>query len=167
MIKVEIDSVMVSLVSTDRLVLLKEERGLSLMFPIAPYEADALTFKLQQQVALRPLSFDLFFQILRETNLSVEYVLLYARERDGLVQAEVHGARRDSLSRKSLTVTCKLADGLLTALHFGVPLYVSFPLMQQFSGTLDELLGKNLSQEALKAFTKEADSAPSGEEKPA
>ena len=63
MIKVTIDSVRASLLSQHRVVVLKEEemeRYLAIW--IGPYEADAITIKLQGVEIARPLTHDLLQQ---------------------------------------------------------------------------------------------------------
>lgn len=161
MIKVEIDSLMASVVSNDRFVVLRGEQNRYVMLALAPCEVDALAIKLNDQSQPRPTTYEFFFQFLRQTNLSIEAVYLYWKH-DGLIQAQIGAKRRNLGSRQKLTVSCKLGDGLLTAVHFAVPIYVSSPIMLQLSGTLDELLGNNMRREAIEALSK----ASSEEAKP-
>src|SRR5512136_509904 len=95
MIKVSIDSVRASLLSQHRVVVLKEE-GLEryLAIWIGPFEADAITIRLQGVEVARPLTHDLLFQTLTRLGGRVSHVLVsdlledtfYARivlDRDG------------------------------------------------------------------------------------
>jgi bifunctional DNase/RNase len=95
MIKVTIDSVRASLLSQHRVVVLKEEemeRYLAIW--IGPYEADAITIKLQGVEIARPLTHDLLKQSIDRLGAKVSHVLVndlhddtfYARvvmDRDG------------------------------------------------------------------------------------
>ena len=95
MIKVTIDSVRASLLSQHRVVVLKEEeleRYLAIW--IGPYEADAITIKLQGVEVARPLTHDLLQQSISKLGAKVSHILVndlhddtfYARvvmDRDG------------------------------------------------------------------------------------
>lgn len=156
MIKVVIDSIMVSLMSTHRLVVLKAvENDKQLMFWISTCDADALTIKLGDQPPVRPLTHDFFAAFVRQTNLNVERVYIHSVI-NGIPQVQVLAARRNIGTRSRFAVACKLTDGLLTALNFGAPIYVSQPIMQQLSTTLDELLSQESSLSALKPQPAEA-----------
>jgi bifunctional DNase/RNase len=95
MIKVTIDSVRASLLSQHRVVVLKEE-GMEryLAIWIGPYEADAITIKLQEVEIARPLTHDLLQQSITRLGATVSHILVndlhddtfYARvvmDRDG------------------------------------------------------------------------------------
>lgn len=156
MIKVVIDSVMISLMSRHRLVVLKAvEQDKQLMFWISTCDAEALTIKLGDQPLVRPLTHDFFAAFVRQTNLNVERVYIHSVI-NGIPKVQIIAARRNIGTRSRFTVDCKLADGLITALNFGTPIYVSQPIMQQLSTTLDELLSKESSLSALKPLPPEA-----------
>ena len=77
MIKVTIDSVRASLLSQHRVVVLKEdgvERYLAIW--IGPYEADAITIKLQGVEVARPLTHDLLKQTIDKLNAKVSHILV-------------------------------------------------------------------------------------------
>ena len=77
MIRVEIDSIRVSLTSQQRVVVLREVEG-SRYLPIwiGPFEAEAITIELQGLPRERPWTHDLMKSILDELGASVSYVLV-------------------------------------------------------------------------------------------
>ena len=73
MVEVEIDSIRVSLMSQQRIVILKErnsERFLPIW--IGPYEAEAITLSLQEVEVTRPLTHDLLRNILQELGAAMQ-----------------------------------------------------------------------------------------------
>ena len=84
MIKVSIDSVRASLLSQHRVVVLKEE-GMDryLAIWIGPYEADAITIKLQGVEIARPLTHDLSLIHISEPTrlLSISYAVFCLKKK--------------------------------------------------------------------------------------
>jgi bifunctional DNase/RNase len=77
MVEVIIDSVRVSLMTQHRVVMLKEmntDRYLPIF--IGPFEADAITYELQEMPQTRPFTHDLMKSIIRELGARVVHVLI-------------------------------------------------------------------------------------------
>ena len=77
MIEMVIDSIRVSLMNYQRVLILKEkaaERYLPIW--IGPTEADAITVKLQGAAVPRPLTHDLLYSIIEALGATVNFILL-------------------------------------------------------------------------------------------
>jgi bifunctional DNase/RNase len=134
MIKVTIDSVRASLLSQHRVVVLKEEdmeRYLAIW--IGPYEADAITIKLQGVEVARPLTHDLLKQSVQKLGATVSHILVndlhddtfYAR-----VIMDRDGERIELDSRPS--------DAIALAVRVQAPIFVSESVMERAGVTPDE-----------------------------
>ncbi len=134
MIKVTIDSVRASLLSQHRVVVLKEE-GMEryLAIWIGPYEADAITIKLQGVEIARPLTHDLLEQSIGRLGAQVSHVLVndlhddtfYAR-----VVMDRDGERIELDSRPS--------DAIALAVRVQAPIFVAESVMERAGVTPDE-----------------------------
>ena len=134
MIKVTIDSVRASLLSQHRVVVLKEE-GLEryLAIWIGPYEADAITIKLQGVEVARPLTHDLLQQAIDKLGATVSHILVndlhddtfYAR-----VIMDRNGERIELDSRPS--------DAICLAVRTQSPIFVSESVMERAGVVPDE-----------------------------
>jgi bifunctional DNase/RNase len=134
MIKVTIDSVRASLLSQHRVVVLKEE-GLEryLAIWIGPYEADAISIKLQDVEVARPLTHDLLEQTFQRLGVKVSHILVndlhddtfYAR-----IIVDQDGERIELDSRPS--------DAIALAVRTRSPIFVSESVMERAAVTPDE-----------------------------
>ncbi len=134
MIKVTIDSVRASLLSQHRVVVLKEEdidRYLAIW--IGPYEADAITIRLQGVEVARPLTHDLVQQAITRLGATVSHILVndlhddtfYAR-----VVIDREGERIELDSRPS--------DAIALAVRVQAPVFVSESVMERAGVVPDE-----------------------------
>ena len=134
MIKVTINSVRASLLSQHRVVVLKEE-GMEryLAIWIGPYEADAITIKLQGVEIARPLTHDLLRQSIDKLGAKVSHILVndlhddtfYAR-----VIMDRGGERLELDSRPS--------DAMALAVRVQAPIFVSQSVMDRAGVTPDD-----------------------------
>jgi len=77
MIPVEIESVRMSLISQNRLVVLKDTtRDRFLPIWIGPFEADAITIELQGVQVARPLTHDLLRSVIAHAGLKVQHIVV-------------------------------------------------------------------------------------------
>lgn len=126
MIEVTIDSIRVSLMSQQRIVILREsqaERYLPIW--IGPYEAEAITIALQEVEVSRPLTHDLLnnvFRTLEARVLRVEVTSLREEVYYGNIVVEVNG--------KKLNVDSRPSDALALAVRAHVPILVSRGVME-------------------------------------
>lgn len=125
MIEVEIDSIRVSLMSQQRIVILRErdeERYLPIW--IGVYEAEAITIALQEVEVARPLTHDLLkdvFQQLDARVIRVEVISLREDTFYGNIVAEVNG--------RTLNIDSRPSDALAIAVRTHVPIMVSDDVM--------------------------------------
>ncbi len=143
MVEVTIDSIRVSLMSQQRIVILREaqaERYLPIW--IGPYEAEAITIALQEVEVSRPLTHDLLnnvFRALEARILRVEVTALKDEVYFGNIVAEVNGAK--------LNVDSRPSDALALAVRAHVPILVSRSVLESAGITPEENLEES-SQEA-------------------
>ncbi len=125
MVEVVIDSIRVSLISQQRIVILREvdaDRYLPIWIGI--YEAEAIALALQDVEVARPLTWDLLkniFNILDARIIRVEVTSLHDDTYYGNIVAEVDGRKLDIDSRPS--------DAIALAVRAHVPILVSRPIL--------------------------------------
>jgi len=120
LIEVVIDSIRVSLMSQQRIVILRErdaERYLPIW--IGVYEAESITIALQQVEVARPLTHDLLKNIFQKLNARITKVEVIALRDDtfyGNIVAEVEG--------RTLNIDARPSDALSIAVRAHVPILV-------------------------------------------
>jgi hypothetical protein len=120
MIEVVIDSVRVSLMSPQRVVVLRQtdaERFVPIW--VGPYEAEAITVALQEIEMIRPLTHDLLKSLFSTFNAVVKRVEIVSLREEiffGNIVAEVNGEEVNIDSRPS--------DAIALAVRAHVPIYV-------------------------------------------
>ena len=125
MVEVVIDSIRVSLMSQQRIVILRQseaERYLAIWIGI--YEAEAITLALQEVEVSRPLTWDLLRNVFNSLNariLRVEVVALKDETFFGNIVAEVDG--------RLLNIDSRPSDALALAVRAHVPIYVAQSVM--------------------------------------
>ena len=139
MIEVVIDSIRVSLMSQQRIVILREvqaERYLPIW--IGVYEAEAITLSLQEVEVARPLTWDLLkniFGILNARIIRVEVVALKDDTFYGNIVAEVN--------KQIINIDSRPSDALALAVRANVPVLVERSIMETAGITPeDDLQGK-------------------------
>jgi len=134
MVEVIIDSIRVSLISQQRIVILREvdtDRYLPIWIGI--YEAEAIALALQDVEVARPLTWDLLkniFSIMDARILRVEVTSLHDDTYYGNIVAEVDGRKLDIDSRPS--------DALALAVRAHVPILVARPILDSVGVSPEE-----------------------------
>ncbi len=152
MVEVVIDSIRVSLISQQRIVILREvdaDRYLPIWIGI--YEAEAIALALQDVEVARPLTWDLLkniFNILDARIIRVEVTTLHDDTYYGNIVAEVDGRKLDIDSRPS--------DAIALAVRAHVPILVSRPILDSVGVIPEEDM-----QETSKATGQLTEPAPS------
>jgi hypothetical protein len=127
MIEVTIDSIRVSLMSQNRIVVLREEEGdRFLPIWIGPFEADAITIQLQGMEVQRPLTHDLLKTVIEQLGGEVIHIVINGLERNtyfARIVLEVAGDTVEIDSRPS--------DAIALAVRVSAPLYVAEDVMEQ------------------------------------
>lgn len=146
MVEVAIDSVRVSLMSAQRLVVLRDmkvDRYLPIW--VGPYEAEAITVALQEIEIARPLTHDLLKNVFVAFNAHIRRVEIVALRDDifyGNIVVEVEG--------RTINVDSRPSDAIALAVRAHVPILVDPSVMTQ-AGITPEQDIRSQSQAAASA----------------
>ena len=160
MIEMTIDSIRVSLMNYQRVVILKEkmaERYLPIW--IGPAEADAIAVKLQDVTVPRPLTHDLLSSVIDNLGATVNYIIVNDLKNDTFyakIILNVDGGLVEVDSRPS--------DALAVAVRVEAPIYVEEAVLDKAGILLDQETGKPLPQETEKGEATGKGKKPSDEE---
>jgi bifunctional DNase/RNase len=145
MIEVVIDSIRVSLMSQQRVVILREtdsDRYLPIMVGI--YEAEHLTLALQGVEVSRPLTYDLFVNILDTLGaelLHIEVIALKDETYFGNIALSINGTLHEIDSRPS--------DAMNLAIRMQVPIFVAEEVLNEAGLIPEEDLSGSPQEEEL------------------
>ena len=134
MVEVEIDSIRVSLMSQQRIVILKErnsERFLPIW--IGPYEAEAITLSLQEVEVTRPLTHDLLRNILHELGAEIIQVNITALRDDvfyALIIVTING--------REMSIDSRPSDAIALAVRAHVPVFIAEDVMDEAASIPEE-----------------------------
>ena len=157
MIEMTIDSIRVSMMNYQRVVILKEkmaERYLPIW--IGSAEADAIAVKLQDVTVPRPLTHDLLCSLIDSLGATVNSVIVNELKNDTFyakIILNVDGGLMEVDSRPS--------DALALAVRVEVPIYVEEAVLDKAGILLDQETGKPLSQEGEKGDAAGKEKKPS------
>lgn len=160
-VEVVIDSIRVSLMSQQRIVILREkDADRYLPIWIGPYEAEAITIALQGTEVSRPLTHDLLMSVFRTMNARVVRVEVNAL-RDtvyfGNIVAEMNGETVDIDSRPS--------DALALAVRAHVPILVDREVMDDAGIIPEDDMESEETEYAEEAEPAKAEEDPAAEER--
>ena len=151
MIEMMIDSIRVSLMNYQRVVILKEKVAKRyLPIWIGPAEADAIAVKLQGVNVPRPLTHDLLCQVIDSLGASIKSIIVSDLKSDTFyakVILNVDGGQIEVDSRPS--------DALALAVRAEVPIYADEGVMDKAGIILDEETGKPVVDETEEALGKD------------
>lgn len=129
MIEVIVDSIRVSLVSQQRIVVLKEKGGdRQLVIWIGHAEADAITLKLQGHEVPRPMTHDLLKSVIEDLGGSLEYVHIHDLRDDTYVADLVV-----EQSGRKVEIDARSSDSIALAIRAQVPIFVADSIMDRAS----------------------------------
>jgi len=166
MVEVVIDSIRVSLMSQQRVVILRElnsDRYLPIMVGI--YEAEHLTLALQDVAVSRPLTYDLFVSILDALDAEVTHVEVVSLKEEtyfGNIVISINGSLHNIDSRPS--------DAMNLAIRMQVPIFVADDVLEE-AGLIPEEdltdtgLDEELDSERLSIFENYLDQIAPDEDK--
>jgi bifunctional DNase/RNase len=133
-IEMSIESIRVSLMNYQRVVILKEkESDRYLPIWIGPAEADAIAVRLQDVSVARPLTHDLLRSVIDSLGASVEYVLVSDLSNDTFfarIMLHVDGRAMEIDSRPS--------DAIALAVRVQVPIYAEETVLEKAGVRLDQ-----------------------------
>ncbi len=147
MVEMTIDSIRVSLMNYQRVVMLKEkiaERYLPIW--IGPAEADAIAVKLQGVTVPRPLTHDLLRTVIDSLGATIDSIIVSDLKNDTFyakIILNVDGEPKEVDSRPS--------DALALAVRAEVPIYAEEAVLDKASILLDKETGKPISLEGGKS----------------
>ena len=140
MLEMTIDSIRVSPMNYQRVVILKEkesERYLPIW--IGPAEADAIAVKLQDLSVPRPLTHDLLSTIIETLGGSIQHILVSDLQNDTFyakINIQTNGSTKD--------IDCRPSDAVALAVRAQVPIYVEEAVLDKAGILLDKETGKPL-----------------------
>jgi bifunctional DNase/RNase len=159
MVEVTIDSVRVSLMSPQRLVVLRDttsDRYLPIW--VGPYEAEAITVALQEIEMIRPLTHDLLKNLFTTFGAQIKRVEIVALREDifyGNIVAEADG--------QTINVDSRPSDAIALAVRAHVPILVDPNVMTTAGITPEQDLRSRMPpQSAALTDSSSASAAPSG-----
>jgi uncharacterized protein len=143
MLELTIDSIRVSPMNYQRVVILKEkDSDRYLPIWIGPAEADAIAVKLQDLSVPRPLTHDLLNTIIDTLGGKVQHILVNDLHNDTFyakIVIQVNGNVREIDSRPS--------DAMALAVRTHVPIYAEETVMEKAGIMLDKETGKPIAPE--------------------
>jgi bifunctional DNase/RNase len=138
MVEVTVDSVRVSLMSQDRMVVLKEvDSNRYLPIWIGPFEADAITIQLQGVQIARPLTHDLLKSFIRVLGVKVSHIVVNDL-RNNTFYAQI---TMDN-DGKELQIDARPSDAIALAVRVGAPIFVAEQVMDQAAITPEQEIGE-------------------------
>ena len=143
MIEMTIDSIRVSLMNYQRVVILKEkisDRYLPIW--IGPAEADAIAVKLQGVAVPRPLTHDLLNSVIDTLGAAINSIIVNDLKNDTFYAKVV----LDS-DGKQIEVDSRPSDALALAVRTGVPIYADDAVLEKAGILLDGETGKPIFEE--------------------
>jgi len=127
MIRVEIDSIRVSLMSQDRVVVLKDsEMDRYLPIYIGAFEAEAIRVELQGVPVTRPLTHDLLKTVITDLGGTVDQVLINDLRND-IFYAKI----TITVGGETLEIDSRPSDAIALAVRLSVPIFVADPVMER------------------------------------
>jgi bifunctional DNase/RNase len=147
MIEVEIDSIRVSLMSAQRVIVLKAvdaERYLPIW--IGHYEAEAIAIQLKNIEIARPLTHDLLKSVITEMGGDVSHILV-SELRDDTFYAHISV----NLNGKQLEIDSRPSDAIALAVRVEVPIFVAEKVMEEAGIVPEEGVGEEAGED-LSAF---------------
>ncbi|MDY6911479.1 MAG: bifunctional nuclease family protein [Chloroflexota bacterium] len=154
MIEMSIDSIRVSMMNYQRVVILKEkdaERYLPIW--IGPAEADAIAIKLQGVTPPRPLTHDLLESIINNLGASVNSVVVNDLQSDTFYAKLILNVNGESLEMDS-----RPSDAMAIAIRADAPIYADEGVMDRAGILIDNDTGKPIPK------NKDSKSEPTEEE---
>src|SRR5215213_5161775 len=133
MIEAKVDSIRVSLVTQQRVVILKDltmERYLPIW--IGPCEADAIAFAIQEVPISRPLTHDLLRLVIEQLGAQVTHILINDLRDDtyfARIVLDVQGRHEE--------IDCRSSDAIALAVRVHTRIYVDEGVMERAGVTLD------------------------------
>lgn len=126
MIEVTIDSIRVSLMTQNRIVVLKEDEGERFLpIWIGPVEAEAIAYQLQGMEVQRPLTHDLLKTVIEQLGGEVIQIVINGLERNTYFARIVLDVDGDSVE-----IDSRPSDAIALAVRVNAPIFVTDDVME-------------------------------------
>jgi len=143
MLEMVIDSIRVSLMNYQRVVILKEKNsGRYLPIWIGPAEADAIAVRLQDITVPRPLTHDLLDSIISNLGAGVSYIVVSDLESDTFFAKIVLQVASNTMEMDS-----RPSDAIALAVRTGAPIFAEESVLDKAGIMLDKETGKPIMPE--------------------
>lgn len=143
MIEMTIDSIRVSMMNYQRVVILKEKMSdRYLPIWIGPAEADAIAVKLQNVTVARPLTHDLLHSVIDALRASVSYIVVNELQHDTFYAKIIL-----NIDGEQLEIDSRPSDALALAVRVNAPIYADESVLDKAGIILDKETGKPVSQD--------------------
>ncbi|HEX75132.1 MAG TPA: bifunctional nuclease family protein [Dehalococcoidia bacterium] len=143
MIEMTIDSIRVSLMNYQHVVILKEkESDRYLPIWIGPAEADAISVKLQNVAIARPLTHDLLDSVIITLGASVNRIVVNELHNDTFYAKIIL-----NVDSKQVEIDSRPSDAIALAVRVTAPIYVEESVLDKAGIILDRETGKPVPQD--------------------
>lgn len=133
MIQVNVDSVRVSLLTQNRVVVLREtDSRRYLPIWIGQFEADAISFVLQNLTPTRPMTHDLMRTIFQELDAEIVHVLI-----NDIQETTFYARILVQTPQRTFEIDARTSDAIALALRAHVPIFVAPHVFEQASVPFD------------------------------
>lgn len=151
MIEMTIDSIRVSLMNYQRVVILKEKMARRyLPIWIGPAEADAIAVKLQGVTVPRPLTHDLLSSVIDSLGATIDSIIVNDLKSDTFYAKIIL-----NIDGEQIEIDSRPSDALALAVRADVPIYADEAVLDKAGILLDEETGKPVLEETGEADTKD------------
>lgn len=139
MIEMTIDSIRVSMMNYQRVVILKEKDSERLLpIWIGPAEADAIAVKLQDIAVPRPLTHDLLVSVIDTLSARLAFIVVNELQNDTFFAKLILRVNGD----KEMVVDCRPSDAIALAVRTKVPIFVEEEVLNKAGISMDKETGK-------------------------
>ena len=143
MIEMTIDSIRVSLMNYQRVVILKEKLARRyLPIWIGPAEADAIAVKLQGVTVPRPLTHDLLSSVIGSLGATIDSIIVSDLKSDTFYAKIIL-----NIDGEQIEIDSRPSDALALAVRADVPIYADEAVLDKAGILLDEETGKPVLEE--------------------
>ncbi len=143
MIEVAINSMGISPMNYQRVIILKEQAGERyLPIWIGPAEADAIAVKLQSVDVPRPLSHDLLWSVISTLNASIDSIVINDLRDDTFYGRIILNAQKGQVE-----IDSRPSDALALAVRSGAPIFAEDTVLDKAGLLIDEETGQATPQE--------------------
>ncbi|OGO01115.1 MAG: hypothetical protein A2Y72_04160 [Chloroflexi bacterium RBG_13_53_26] len=138
MIEMSVDSIRVSVMNSQRVVILKEvQADRYLPIWIGPAEADAIAIKLQGVSVPRPLTHDLLYSVIGTLGAKIKFILVNDLQNDTF-----YAKINFDVNSKGVEIDSRPSDAIAIAVRAKAPIYVNEEVLDKAGIVFDHETGK-------------------------